>query len=69
LLVTIPAYAWLWSGHDAAHHHYRRYTAEMLRRRAEAAGLTVSRLGYFNSPSTLTQTDPFMLIKTNPQRT
>lgn len=49
LLVTVPAYAWLWSGHDQAHHHHRRYTAEMLRLRAEAAGLTVSRLGYFNS--------------------
>ena len=49
LLVTVPAYAWLWSGHDQAHHHHRRYTAEMLRQRAEAAGLTVSRPGYFNS--------------------
>jgi SAM-dependent methyltransferase len=49
LLVTVPAYAWLWSAHDEAHHHHRRYTAGMLRQRANAAGLTVSRLGYFNS--------------------
>lgn len=49
LLVTVPAYAWMWSAHDAAHHHYRRYTAEMLGQRAQAAGLVVSRLGYFNS--------------------
>ena len=49
LLVTVPAYAWLWSAHDEAHHHHRRYTAGLLRRRATAAGLTVIRLGYFNS--------------------
>lgn len=49
LLVTVPAYAWLWSAHDEAHHHHRRYTAGMLGRRARAAGLAVSRLGYFNS--------------------
>ncbi len=49
LLVTVPAYAWLWSAHDVVHHHYRRYTAEMLGQRAQAAGLVVSRLGYFNS--------------------
>lgn len=49
LLVTVPAYGWLWSAHDTAHHHRRRYTASLLRRRAEAAGLTVARIGYFNS--------------------
>lgn len=49
LLVTVPAYAWLWSAHDEAHHHHRRYTAGLLRRRANAAGLTVVRLGYVNS--------------------
>jgi SAM-dependent methyltransferase len=49
VLVTVPAYAWLWSAHDVAHQHHRRYTARQLRRRAEAAGLTVRRLGYFNS--------------------
>lgn len=49
LLVTVPAYAWLWSTHDEAHHHRRRYTSGMLRRRARRAGLEVCRLGYFNS--------------------
>lgn len=49
LLVTLPAYAWLWSAHDSAHHHHRRYTAGMLRRLAAAAGLQVERLGYFNT--------------------
>lgn len=49
LLVTVPAYAWLWSAHDDAHHHHRRYTTDMLRQRAHEAGLGICRLGYFNS--------------------
>jgi len=49
LLVTVPAYPWLWSAHDNVHHHHRRYTANMLRQRAESAGMAVSRLGYFNT--------------------
>jgi SAM-dependent methyltransferase len=48
-LITVPAYGWLWSGHDEAHHHHRRYTAGALRSLAEQAGLVVHRLGYFNS--------------------
>ena len=49
LLVTVPAYSWLWSTHDDAHHHQRRYTAGRLRRLATAHGLQVDRLGYFNT--------------------
>lgn len=49
VLVTVPAYGWLWSAHDQAHHHHRRYSATQLRQRAEAAGMRVRRLGYFNA--------------------
>jgi SAM-dependent methyltransferase len=49
LLVTVPAYTWLWSAHDNSHHHQRRYTTGMLRQRAVEAGLAVHRLGYFNT--------------------
>lgn len=49
LLITVPAYDWLWSGHDSSHHHHRRYTAGMLKQRAAEAGLTVCCLGYFNT--------------------
>lgn len=49
LLVTVPAYAWLWSAHDEAHHHRRRYTSGLLGLRARTAGLAVTRLGYFNT--------------------
>lgn len=49
LLVTVPAYSWLWSAHDEVHHHRRRYTAKMLRQKARNANLTVGKLGYFNT--------------------
>lgn len=49
MLVTVPAYGWLWSAHDEAHQHHRRYTATQLRARAAAAGLQPLRLGYFNT--------------------
>lgn len=26
ILLTVPAYQWLWSGHDLSLHHFRRYT-------------------------------------------
>ncbi len=32
LLVTVPAYQWLWSGHDVINHHHRRYTRARCRR-------------------------------------
>jgi SAM-dependent methyltransferase len=49
LLVTVPAYQWLWSTHDESLHHVRRYTARRLRKIAEAAGLRVARISYFNT--------------------
>lgn len=49
ILITVPAYQWMWSAHDEAHHHKRRYSKAQLRSVAEAAGLKVNRIGYFNS--------------------
>ncbi|MCC2096857.1 MAG: class I SAM-dependent methyltransferase [Hyphomicrobiales bacterium] len=49
LLVTVPAYQWMWSAHDEFLHHKRRYTAGMLRNQAAAAGLTAERVTYFNT--------------------
>ncbi|TAK66890.1 MAG: class I SAM-dependent methyltransferase [Betaproteobacteria bacterium] len=48
-VVTVPAYQWLYGSHDRLHHHYRRYSAGHLRRKATVAGLRVLRLGYFNA--------------------
>jgi SAM-dependent methyltransferase len=49
LLVTVPAYGWLWSGHDVINHHHRRYTRRSMQRAAEAAGWRQVRTSYFNS--------------------
>ncbi len=49
LLVTVPAYQWLWSGHDVVNHHYRRYTRRTLQRVGEQAGWRQARTTYFNS--------------------
>lgn len=48
LLITVPAMPWLWSAHDAVHHHKRRYTRASLSATIAAAGLQVERIGYFN---------------------
>jgi SAM-dependent methyltransferase len=49
LVVTVPAYRWLWSGHDEVLGHRRRYTAAELRAVAERAGYEVLRVSYFNT--------------------
>jgi SAM-dependent methyltransferase len=49
LVVTVPAYPWLWSRHDELNRHYRRYTRRSLRRAAEAAGWGVERMTGFNA--------------------
>jgi SAM-dependent methyltransferase len=49
LLLTVPAYQWLWSGHDEINHHHRRYTRRSLQTVAEQAGWRQDRTTYFNS--------------------
>jgi SAM-dependent methyltransferase len=49
LLVTVPAYQALWSLHDAANHHYRRYSRKSLRLAALEAGWSARRMTSFNS--------------------
>jgi SAM-dependent methyltransferase len=49
LLATVPAYQWLWSGHDEINHHYRRYTRSSLARAGASAGWHEVRTTYFNS--------------------
>jgi SAM-dependent methyltransferase len=49
LLLTVPAYQWLWSCHDEINHHHRRYTRRSLQRVAEQAGWRQERTTYFNS--------------------
>lgn len=49
LFCTVPAYKFLWSIHDDINHHFRRYTAHMLREELVAAGFSVQYISYFNS--------------------
>jgi SAM-dependent methyltransferase len=49
LLITVPAYEWLWSQHDDSHHHQRRYTLRQLRSTLIGAGWRPVVQTYFNS--------------------
>jgi SAM-dependent methyltransferase len=49
MLLTVPAYQALWSLHDAANHHYRRYSRRSLRLVALEAGWKLVRMTSFNS--------------------
>lgn len=49
LLLTVPAYAFLWGRQDDINLHKRRYVARELRGRLQAAGFEVKRLTYMNS--------------------
>jgi SAM-dependent methyltransferase len=48
LLLLTSAFHFLWSAHDAANRHVRRYTAGELRAKATRVGLRVRYLGYVN---------------------
>jgi SAM-dependent methyltransferase len=47
LVVTVPALAWLWSRHDEANEHYRRYSPNSLRTALASSGFVVESLRYF----------------------
>ena len=49
LLVTVPAYQALWSMHDDANHHFRRYGRRSLREAALEEGWRLRRMTSFNT--------------------
>ncbi len=49
LLVTVPAYQALWSSHDEANHHYRRYSRRALRPLRRMPAGRCARMTSFNS--------------------
>lgn len=49
LLLTVPANKWMWSAHDVAHHHFRRYSRRELARLFRHAGYRIQLLSFFNS--------------------
>jgi len=48
-IVQLPAYQWLWSAHDVAVGHQRRYTARMTREKLTHAGFEVERILHINT--------------------
>lgn len=49
LITTVPALQWLWSEHDVALHHHRRYHKAEFAERLERAGFEIVHLSYYNS--------------------
>jgi len=49
LVVTVPANKWMWSAHDVAHHHYRRYRKSELADAARRAGFAIDLISPFNT--------------------
>ncbi len=46
VVVTVPAFNWLWTSHDDLNHHVCRYTGAQMRKTVGAAGLRVTQSTY-----------------------
>jgi SAM-dependent methyltransferase len=64
MLLTVPAYMWLWSEEDENLHHKRRYTRPRLRQSVERSGWKPQIATYFNS----LLLPPIALARRLPQR-
>lgn len=49
IVLSVPAYMWLWGQQDRVNQHYRRYTLRELRRKLQAANFSIERITYFNT--------------------
>ena len=49
LLITVPAYRFLWSAHDVSNHHKRRYSKQQLMDVVTKSGLKINYITFFNS--------------------
>ena len=49
VVITVPAFQFLWSEHDVAVSHVRRYDIKSLRKSLDDAGFTIIRVSYFVS--------------------
>lgn len=49
ILLTVPAFPWMWSAHDVVNHHHRRYTKATLSAVIAGAGLKLEYMSWFNS--------------------
>ena len=49
IVLSVPAYMWLWGQQDIVNQHYRRYMLRELRQKLQAAHFTIERMTYFNT--------------------
>lgn len=49
VVISVPAYPWVWSGADIRSHHFRRYTRGVLEKKCSASGFSVLRGTYCNA--------------------
>jgi SAM-dependent methyltransferase len=49
VLLTVPAYDWLYGVHDRFLHHHRRYSSREIRQKIRAGGFRLARFSYFNT--------------------
>src|SRR5690349_14805872 len=49
ILITVPAFPFMWSAHDVVNHHKRRYTCRTLKALVRDAGLRLELISWFNS--------------------
>ncbi len=48
VMITVPAYQWLYSPRDSYHHHLRRYSYKDLRKLLTGSGYEILLLSYYN---------------------
>jgi SAM-dependent methyltransferase len=48
MIITVPAFMWLWTHNDDLNAHVRRYTARELRQKLTQTGFEVNRITYNN---------------------
>ncbi|MFH0989454.1 MAG: class I SAM-dependent methyltransferase [bacterium] len=49
LILTVPAYQWMWSSHDDLNHHKRRYTKPQLQHLLASTGYSIDFISYYNT--------------------
>ncbi len=49
VIITVPAYQWLWCRHDEIHMHYRRYNKSQIATAVKSSGFKITYSSYFNT--------------------
>ena len=48
-VMAVPAHPWMWTAHDVANHHKRRYSKRSLKALIDGSPMRLDKIGYFNS--------------------